>query len=214
MKYILRNSAYIIFKKNLKYILLYYIIITFYLFTRFLIDGNIKAETIIYVLGLNHEINETILDTIIFIFNIGIHFLILLFIINNNEMQNNILTRMSYTKYTLSKISSLIIIQFLIYMPFLILISINLNIIKYILYSYILYLLLEIIYFYITTLKNTYRNILTIILIILIIIGLIPIKFYLIQNHIILISLSLIVLLILLYILSSKNVINIKELEE
>jgi hypothetical protein len=214
MKYILRNSAYIIFKKNLKYILLYYIIITFYLFTCFLIDGNIKAETIIYVLGLNHEINETILDTIIFIFNIGIHFLILLFIINNNEMQNNILTRMSYTKYTLSKISSLIIIQFLIYMPFLILISINLNIIKYILYSYILYLLLEIIYFYITTLKNTYRNILTIILIILIIIGLIPIKFYLIQNHIILISLSLIVLLILLYILSSKNVINIKELEE
>lgn len=214
MKYILRNSAYIIFKKNLKYILLYYIIITFYLFTYFLIDGNIKAETIIYVLGLNHETNETILDTIIFIFNIGIHFLILLFIINNNEMQNNILTRMSYTKYILSKISSLIIIQFLIYMPFLILISINLNIIKYILYSYILYLLLEIIYFYIATLKNTYRNILTIILIILIIIGLIPIKFYLIQNHIILISLSLIVLLILLYILSSKNVINIKELEE
>lgn len=214
MKYILRNSAYIIFKKNLKYILLYYIIITFYLFTYFLIDGNIKAETIIYVLGLNHETNETILDTIIFIFNIGIHFLILLFIINNNEMQNNILTRMSYTKYILSKISSLIIIQFLIYMPFLILISINLNIIKYILYSYILYLLLEIIYFYIATLKNTYRNILTIILIILIIIGLIPIKFYLIQNYIILISLSLIVLLILLYILSSKNVINIKELEE
>lgn len=214
MKYILRNSAYIIFKKNLKYILLYYIIITFYLFTYFLIDGNIKAETIIYVLGLNYETNETILDTIIFIFNIGIHFLILLFIINNNEMQNNILTRMSYTKYILSKISSLIIIQFLIYMPFLILISINLNIIKYILYSYILYLLLEIIYFYIATLKNTYRNILTIILIILIIIGLIPIKFYLIQNHIILISLSLIVLLILLYILSSKNVINIKELEE
>ncbi len=214
MKYILRNSAYIIFKKNLKYILLYYIIITFYLFTYFLIDGNIKMETIIYVLGLNHETNETILDTIIFIFNIGIHFLILLFIINNNEMQNNILTRMSYTKYILSKISSLIIIQFLIYMPFLILISINLNIIKYILYSYILYLLLEIIYFYIATLKNTYRNILTIILIILIIIGLIPIKFYLIQNHIILISLSLIVLLILLYILSSKNVINIKELEE
>ena len=202
MKYILRNSAYIIFKKNLKYILLYYIIITFYLFTYFLIDGNIKAETIIYVLGLNHETNETILDTIIFIFNIGIHFLILLFIINNNEMQNNILTRMSYTKYILSKISSLIIIR------------INLNIIKYILYSYILYLLLEIIYFYIATLKNTYRNILTIILIILIIIGLIPIKFYLIQNHIILISLSLIVLLILLYILSSKNVINIKELEE
>lgn len=214
MKYILRNSAYIIFKKNLKYILPYYIIIIFYLFTYFLIDGNIKAETIIYVLGLNHGINETILDTIIFIFNIGIHFLILLFIINNNEMQNNILTRMSYTKYVLSKILSLIIIQFLIYMPFLILISINLNIIKYILYSYILYLLLEIIYFYIATLKNTYRNILTIILIILIITGLIPIKFYLIQNHIILISLSLIVLLILLYILTNKNVINIKKLEE
>ena len=213
MKYIWKNCIYTFFKKNFKYLIIYYTFLCLYLLSTYIINGTININTLICCLGLNYDKNDSIINILMFLISFGFHLLITLQILDN-KFSNNILSRMSILKWFFIKVFSIIIIQASLYLPFLIFITSTPKLIKYLLMSYIFYIFIELIFFYILIFGKKFKYIITLTIIIFILLGFIPIKAQLIEKNIFLIITAIISLLILCYILINYNFINIIELEE
>ena len=216
MKYIFKLNLYTFFKNNLKYLIIYHLILGLYFLSYYIINNTITLNDFIYSLGITYQKNDSILNTLIFFWQFGFHLFIILQIFDNNYI-SILLSRMTKIKYFFIKIFSIIIIQTIIYIPILIFGLICklsfLKIIKYTIISYIIYILIELIFFYILIFSKKYKYILTILAITLIITGIIPISIYQIEKYLIFIIITILCLLLLCYILINYNFINIIESE-
>ncbi len=113
MKYILINDILSFFKKYIKFIISFLVIIISVLFVQILVGCVIDIELLKNMVGLNANFDDGLFPMLMFLLNLGFH-LVMIFQIFNNDIKNgeeNILLRMSLSKWIFSKLFSIIILN-------------------------------------------------------------------------------------------------------
>ena len=165
MMYIYINDIYNFLKKNIKYLLLYLLIVSIYVIIESFNNDGLNLTIALKGCGLILDKNNGFLDYCVFFANLFFSFFVIVKLLDN-DLKNgnyNIFLRMSLKKWSVLKIFSIslvILIRFLIYCLLLLVIGKIFNIlllefIKYIFYYFLLNLAIQllfvIIYSFITT---------------------------------------------------------------